>query len=546
MEEQSKYDDIPPRLLNQLRRVSPLAERAANERVREETGILEGIIVRMFEVVQGVAEYSRDYIRCRRFGRRSPFQISHVLMVANQTAGGLVDPGTIEKMEKDLTEVLDDFDRTVNIGSLWRIRETGEHLFLARCYSHLHHVEEDLLSELLKPVSTYYDRNSGCMDGTRKFVLNQVIGWATKKPEPEENNTYWIYSLPGIGKTSLAHSICAILHDNRQLAGTFFCQRDNESLNDDRNILPTLIDRLARTFPPFRSVVAKRLRDDPRPTPGAIDDSLLPELISKVSRAPVHTLVFVIDAFDECGGASSRPAILRALTDAAASARWLKIIFTSRAEVDIDNALLGLSHKRYDLGVDKEASSDLELFAQTRFERVASTLRLLTPWPEPPLFEKVISRAEGLFIFIETIARDIEQCEDPELLKATLEDSDGTGLTSLYQLYSSILKRHIKHDTDEFRQVIGALLTATQYRPLRTAALAELAGVSPELVNEWVAGLQSLLYKNANGEIRVRHLSVSDFLTNVYLGDVNMPLGTARLVKEYHFNASKLDDQERR
>jgi hypothetical protein len=66
---------------------------------------------------------------------------------------------------------------------------------------------------------------------------------------------------------------------------------------------------------------------------------------------------------------------------------------------------------------------------------------LESPWPDQLLFDGVISRAAGLFIFIETIARALEQCEDPtERLKATLQDSAGTGLTALYGLYSSILK----------------------------------------------------------------------------------------------------------
>ena len=48
-------------------------------------------------------------------------------MVAARTVGGLVDPGTIEEMERDLTKVIEDFDRAVNVETLRRIKETGEH-----------------------------------------------------------------------------------------------------------------------------------------------------------------------------------------------------------------------------------------------------------------------------------------------------------------------------------------------------------------------------------------------------------------------------------
>jgi Cdc6-like AAA superfamily ATPase len=257
-------------------------------------------------------------------------------MIAARTVGGLVDPGTIEEIERDLTKVIEDFDRAVNVEALRRIKETGEHLFLVMVHSQLLRVEQELLLGRLESVKTNYHQDFRCMDGTREFLLKQLIDWATKEPgQKEESNTYWIYGLPGIGKTSLAHSICASLHEGNHLAGAFFCRRDDGSLSEPRNILPTLIHKLAIIFPPFRRLVAERLRNDPNLTPGSMNHSLLLELIRKLPRPPKRTLVFVIDAFDECGNSQSRPGILRALTNAAAHAPWLKIIITSRPEVDI-------------------------------------------------------------------------------------------------------------------------------------------------------------------------------------------------------------------
>ena len=50
-------------------------------------------------------------------------------MVAARTVGGLVHPGTIEELERDLTKVIEDFDRAVNVEPLRRVKETDEHLF---------------------------------------------------------------------------------------------------------------------------------------------------------------------------------------------------------------------------------------------------------------------------------------------------------------------------------------------------------------------------------------------------------------------------------
>jgi len=440
-----------------------------------------------------------------------------------------------------------------------RILVSPHPIHLAVTRSECFPAEQQLLLERLKDVKTGYDRDLQCMDGTREVLLKQVVGWATNESvQKDEGNTYWIYGLPGIGKTSLAHSICASLHDQQRLAGAFFCRRDDQELSKPRNVLPTLIHKLAILFPPFRRIVAKCLRDDPNMTPESMKHTLILDLIRKIPRPPPRTLVFVIDAFDECGDAHSRPNILRALTSAAAHAPWLKIVITSRLEVDIQHSFNSLDHSsylEYDLTEDRETPSDLQKFAQVRFKRVASDRRLRS-WPEPSLLVGVVSRAAGLFIFIETIARALETCEDPiEHLKATLQASAGTGLTALYGLYSSILIAQVDHSQAAFRRMVGVLLAAATYRPLCEETIAELSGVRLDLVEMWVGRLSSLLYRDegANGGIRVRHLSISDFFLSdedhggyqVRLRDANVELGIAcvkKMVEKLCFNICKLED----
>ena len=397
------------------------------------------------------------------------------------------------------------------------------------------------------------------MRGTREFLLNQVIRWATKESDQkEESNTYWIYGLPGIGKTALAHSICARLHEGNHLAGAFFCQRDGEKLNEPRNILPTLIHTLAVRFPPFRRLIAEHLRDNPNPIPGSMKPFLLLGLIRKLPCPPKRTLVFVIDAIDECGDSHTRPGILRALTCAAAHAPWLKIIITSRPDGDIHyffDSLVGSSHTRYDLAADSEAPSDLRTFASMRFELVESKQPLSRGWSDSSLFIQVISRAGGLFIFIETISRALLQCKPPpnEYLRATLNNLEGTDLTSLYGLYSS--KAQIVHSTAEFQRMIRVILLVAPHRPLRDETIAELAAVNLDLVRMWVTDLDPLLYRDRDpdGAIRVRHSSVTDFFLSddyhsdyhVDLRDANVELGITclqKMIEQLRFNICKLED----
>jgi hypothetical protein len=420
--------------------------------------------------------------------------------------------------------------------------------------------EQDVLFRRLKPVDTTYDRSLCCMDGTRQSLLSQVMDWVANKPRQDnvlQSRVYWFYGSPGIGKTSLAHSICEILHDRNHLAGSFFCRRDDPNLSEPINILPTLIHKLAIIFPPFGTIVAKHFHNDPNLSPESMKGSLFLDFIRSLPRHPEHTLVLVIDALDECGNARSRPGILRILIDAAAQAPWLKIIITSRTEVDIQHFFDGLtqpSYLPYDLATDQDANTDLRTFARRQFDLVVTDWHLPTPWPEEPDFNKAISRANGLFIFIKTLVLALERCADPtESLKAALQDSAGTGLEPLYALYSSVLKAQIVHNNVEFQRMIGVVLTTSPYRTLCDETIAELAGVKPHLVKRWVDTLSSLLYRDeaANRGIRVRHLSIYDFFVSdrchyqVNLRDADVQLGIACLktmVTQLRFNICKLED----
>ena len=362
-------------------------------------------------------------------------------------------------------------------------------------------VDQDFLSKRLMPVKTGYHCELRCMDGTCMSLLNQITDWVANNSGQEnalQRNAYWFYSSPGIGKTSLAHSICASLHERNHLAGAFFCQRDDPNLSEPINILPTFIHKLAILFSPFRTIVAKHLRDDPNLTPESMKGSLFLDFIRSLPRHPEHALVFVIDALDECGNARTRPRLLKVLTDAATQVLWLKIIVTSRIEVDIQHFFDTLnqpSYIPYDLASDRDASTDLRAFARSQFDSVASAWHLDAPWPKESDFDRVISWANGLFIFIKTLVHALERYEDPEeSLKDALQGSAGTGLEALYALYSSILKTRIVHKKAEFQRMIGVLFMASPYRALCDETIAELAGVKSNLVKVWVDALGSLLY----------------------------------------------------
>lgn len=66
---------------------------------------------------------------------------------------------------------------------------------------------------------------------------------------------------------------------------------------------------------------------------------------------------------------------------------------------------------------------------------IQCSLYLESPWSEPSVFNGIISRAMGLFIFIKNVAVALEHCKhSTEFLEATLQDSVGHGLQLSYHL----------------------------------------------------------------------------------------------------------------
>src|SRR5258706_5686984 len=128
-------------------------------------------------------------------------------MIAARTIGGPSYPEMIEEMDKELTNVIDDFDRAMNFEALRLANETSMLSFSQSVDSQSSSFgvgEQELLSARLKPVEAGHHRNLCCMDDTRKSLLNQIMDWVANTESVLQRNTYWFHGLPGIGKASLA------------------------------------------------------------------------------------------------------------------------------------------------------------------------------------------------------------------------------------------------------------------------------------------------------------------------------------------------------
>jgi hypothetical protein len=266
------------------------------------------------------------------------------------------------------------------------------------------------------------------------MVLDDIISWAVKPLDrgspahsSSTDNILWLYGMPGLGKTSVANSLCHLLHNQRKLGGSFFCRRDDPILREPKRVLPTLIYRLAGMWSPYATLVAQALRDDPQLSSDSTRDELLLDPLNALQKHPTRTLVLVVDALDECGEPATRRALLRCLLNACSSVVWLKIIITSRPEHDITSFFdKNNIASRRDLAMDAQASKDIRLFARTCMSSVASNRHLPSDWPGGKRLDQIVERSGGLFIFVETLYRLVDD-PDPEPLLAQVLDGESEG-----------------------------------------------------------------------------------------------------------------------
>ncbi|KAG8771717.1 hypothetical protein FRC15_003237 [Serendipita sp. 397] len=224
LKQQKGHDQMVSDLTRQLKRILPFAKKALKEAIEDNMDIPRTAIGGLYTLTMDIAEFSCDYVKRNRFKRLAKSVIS------------TKDQDRINELTRGFKELLEDFDLAMNVEMFKSVRGTEERVLLDR----------------LKPIETGYRLDRGCMEGTRTALLDDIVDWAIH-PHVGDNvsatadsvNVYWLYGTSGVGKTAMAHSICARLHQEGILGGMFFCRRDNPDLSDPKSVLPTLVFKLA-------------------------------------------------------------------------------------------------------------------------------------------------------------------------------------------------------------------------------------------------------------------------------------------------------------
>jgi hypothetical protein len=378
----------------------------------------------------------------------------------------------------------------------------------------INHTNE--LLNTLKPVDHGGYYVLPCMEGTRQDIFEKVDHWLSDINGP---NILWINGSPGSGKSAIASSLVTMLSSRGLLGSSFAFKRGDAALGDPTALWRTVAYDLARHNDTFArkvvEVLERRLVDPGRPDIASHFKYLIKEpLNSSFTRT---TPIIVIDALDECGSepsqAGQRRMLIGTITQWPSLPGQYKLIITGRNDrvPDTFRAICREVTLPTGVEVDESANNDIRLFFETRF---ADFWDCLSPnLRRRHVFDTLVARAAGLFIWAETVVRFVEEGIHDERLQRVLSGRIGNGddITKLYQQILALSFREAdNYMLHTFNRVVAAIVLAKV--PVHEDDLPQIIAQGNSSIMSILSKLSSVISIGTDRRYRINHLSFSEFL----------------------------------
>src|SRR5688572_11645199 len=86
-----------------------------------------------------------------------------------------------------------------------------------------------------------------CLTDTRVELLEEIENWCKNPKEP----IYWLQGMAGTGKSTVARTVARQLHQNKQLAGSFFFSTGHGDVSHAGKFVTTIAAQMALSIPNF-------------------------------------------------------------------------------------------------------------------------------------------------------------------------------------------------------------------------------------------------------------------------------------------------------
>ncbi|KAG8961352.1 hypothetical protein FRC00_012494 [Tulasnella sp. 408] len=441
------------------------------------------------------------------------------------------DQWVIQELNRDLDRIVMAFTGRGSIGAEMEARKASRSA-------------QTLIINKLPRAQARYDSASRvganpCFQGTRSSILHEISSWIENPSAPP---IFWLSGMAGIGKSTIAHTIAEQEDKKHRLGASFFFSRDEADRRSPHLVYPTMAFQLAGFDSSLREPIIQALEQDTD-----IGHAMMQKQFEQLIAGPLEkfkgaakTILFVLDALDECSPSSGALEIL---------ARWavglpqifnqvgvmLKVLITSRPELHIHDQfnyspLHSISQSFVLHDIEKTVvKADIELFLTGRLTDLATLHGVSQPWPTVAEISSLASRSDNLFIFASTTVNFIGGAKSGRSLQHRLDhllrpDSNVkiSAFAQLDALYLRVLESAEKdleatllNAKETFHLVLETIVLLLD--PLSPTSLGGLLSLHPDDVITSIQDLRSVLVIPANSDsvepIRFFHPSFYDFIT---------------------------------
>ena len=347
------------------------------------------------------------------------------------------------------------------------------------------------------------------------------MAWAKETDPAKAPSVYWLTGLAGLGKTTIAYTICKLLKEDNVPFTSFFCSRQLDSKNS-KLLVTTLCCNLAELFSSYASEVLPILESNS----SIVDAELcqqMDELLAKpwkaslVCRERLQVPIVIVDALDENDRGTN---FLEELLHVVESGKLagIKFLVTSRPEP----TLVDLCKSFREDAVCKLHEVDTAN-VQKDIERYLC--EVLPDLKDDPNLVVLAQRAGGLFIYAATAVRFISPYpplsthEKSDQLQSMLSSwpisGEGDGQLAVDELYAQILGVAFGHGRVRHKRlkILHTVLCA-EVR-INMSVLTDLSGTDQDTAKRVVDSLHAVLYiSSKDGYIYWYHASFPDFVFN--------------------------------
>ena len=374
-----------------------------------------------------------------------------------------------------------------------------------------------------------------CLPDTRVDILCQIMEWSA---DPCQKTIFWLNGMAGTGKSTIARTIARTLTEQNRLAASFFFSRGRGDLSHTGKLFSTIARQFAATSRILKRYICEAIAENDNISQQSMRDQwtkLVYQPLMKLEgnqQSPL-TLVFVIDALDECKSQQDIRTLLQLLTEARNLKNvQLRVLVTSRPEISIRLGFRNISGSMHEDFVLHDISAaiirhDIAVFLRHELGKIKEERLLPFDWPGKQKLEILIERSGELFIYAATVCRFIQ---DPkwlpeERLEVVLQGNNDPQWPTqgLDEIYVQILRASVIGDCNEkeeeilaqrFRDTVGSIIVL--FASLSTVSLARLSPALSSTIGVTLDPLKSVLNvsEDRNSPIQLLHPSFRDFLVN--------------------------------